>query len=151
MDYSTLDTHTQHTWLMFNECLIHLFDCTCLNVMCVCSTLYGSIQKDFDHFICFWKWFLSLFVFIFSAYFVFHCLNMFCVEKQVLEFLATHFSDLQVARPSHEFWLLVLATCKLRDPVTSLHKMDSQLSSRLASRETLRNSFLKSFFMGNLF
>ena len=30
------------------------------------------------------------FVFMFSAYFVFHCLNMFYVEKQVLEFLATH-------------------------------------------------------------
>ena len=31
---------------------------------------------------------------MFSAYFVFHCLNMFCVEKQVLEFLATQFGYL---------------------------------------------------------
>ena len=49
-DYSTFDTHThitQHTYLMFNECLIHLFDCTCLNVLYVCSTVYGSNQKDF--------------------------------------------------------------------------------------------------------
>ena len=46
-DYSTFDTHTQHTYLMFNECLIHLFDRTCLNVMCVYSTIYGSIQKYF--------------------------------------------------------------------------------------------------------
>ena len=50
---------------------------------------------------------------MFSAYFVFHCLNMFCFEKQVLEFLptpfgylrelpvlATRFSDLQ-ATSSH--------------------------------------------------
>ena len=52
-NYSTFDTHTQHTCLMFNECLIHLFDCTCLNVMCVCSTMYGSIQKDFWSFYMF--------------------------------------------------------------------------------------------------
>ena len=32
---------------------------------------------------------------MFSAYFVFHCLNMFCFEKQVLEFLATHFGYLR--------------------------------------------------------
>ena len=82
--------HTQHTCLMFNECLIHLFDCTCLNVICVCLTIYRSIQKVFDHFIYSWKWFLSLFVFMFSAYFVFHCLNMFCVEKQVSESFTTH-------------------------------------------------------------
>ena len=52
-DYSTFDIHTQHTCLMFNECLIHLFDYTCLNVMCVCSTMYGSIQKDFWSFYMF--------------------------------------------------------------------------------------------------
>ena len=53
---------------------------------------------------------------MFSAYFVFHCLNMFCFEKQVSEFLATHFGylhelpvlpthfgDLQVASPNREF------------------------------------------------
>ena len=31
---------------------------------------------------------------MFSAYFVFHYLNMFYVEKQVSEFLATHFGYL---------------------------------------------------------
>ena len=83
--------------------------------MCAQSYMDQS-KKIFDHFICFWKWFLSLFVFIFSAYFVFHCLNMFCFEKQLSEFLATHFGylhelpilatrfgDLQVASPSREF------------------------------------------------
>ena len=52
---------------------------------------------------------------MFSAYFVFHCLNMFYFEKQVSEFLATHFGylcelpvlathfgDLQAASPSYE-------------------------------------------------
>ena len=72
--------------------------------MCVCSTIYGSIQKDFFyHFICFWKWFLSLFVFMFSAYFVFYCLNMFCVEKQVLEFFATQLATRQSQNPNLEF------------------------------------------------
>ena len=32
---------------------------------------------------------------MFSAYFVFHYLNMFCVEKQVSEFLATQFGYLR--------------------------------------------------------
>ena len=32
---------------------------------------------------------------MFSAYFVFHCLNMFCFEKQVSKFLATHFGYLR--------------------------------------------------------
>ena len=52
-NYSTFDTHTQHTCLIFNECVIHLFDYTCLNVMCVCSTIYGSIQKYFWSFYMF--------------------------------------------------------------------------------------------------
>ena len=47
--------HTQHTCLMLNKCFIHLFDCTCLNVMCVCSIIYGSIQKDFWSFYMFLK------------------------------------------------------------------------------------------------
>ena len=120
--------HTQHTCLMFNECLIHFFNCTCLNVMCVCSTIYGSIQKDFWTFICFWKWFLSLFVFMFSAYFVFHYLNMFCVEKQVSKFFVTQLVTRKSRNLSRKFiqkfwWLtrdlrkflrLNLATC----PVT---------------------------------
>ena len=88
---------------MFNKCLIHLFDCTCLNMMCVCSTKYGSTQIFFDNFICIWKWFLSLFVFMFSAYFIFHCLNMFCVEKQVsLLVLAT----LASTSFGYSFWQL---------------------------------------------
>ena len=83
---------------------------------------------------------------MFSAYFVFHCLNMFCFEKQVSEFLATHFGylrelpvlatrfgDLQATSPSREFTQKGFVT-----------------HSQLTSRETSRISFLKSFFMGNL-
>ena len=47
---------------------------------------------------------------MFSAYFVYHCLSMFCVEKQVSQVLATHFDDLQVARPNHEITQNVLVT-----------------------------------------
>ena len=42
-----LDTHTQHTSLMFNEYLFHLCDCTYLNVMCVCSIAWWSNPKRF--------------------------------------------------------------------------------------------------------
>ena len=78
-------------------------------------------------------------------------LNMFCFEKQVSEFLATHFGyllelpvlatcfgDLQVTSPS----------CKFTQKGFATH---SRLSSWLASRKTPRINFLKSFFVGNLF
>ena len=127
---------------MFNECLIHLFDCTYLNVMCVCAQLYmDQTKKIFDHFICIWKWFLSLFVFIFSAYFVFHCLNMFYVEKQGSKFLAT--------LASTEFWQLAQSRNASRKFIQKLSRLIrdsrkfSRLSSRLANREMPRNSFLK--------
>ena len=55
IDYFILNPHTQHTSLIFNECLFHLCDCMCSNVICVCSTICGSNQKVFDHFICFQK------------------------------------------------------------------------------------------------
>ena len=88
---------------------------------------------------------------MFSAYYVFLCLNMFCFEKQVSEFLATHFGylcelpvlathfgDLQAMSPSREFIQRGFAT-------------HSWLGLQLASRKTPRISFLKSFFVGNLF
>ena len=76
---------------------------------------------------------------MFSAYFVFQCLNMFCFEKQVSEFLATHFGylrelpvlatrfgDLQAASLNREFTQngftthsrLGLAACKSSKRVT---------------------------------
>ena len=80
---------------------------------------------------------------MFSAYFVFHSLNMLCFEKQVSEFLVTHFGYL------HE--LPVLATRFGDLQAASSHRRVSRLSSRLATRETPRISFLKSFFVRNLF
>ena len=68
---------------------------------CVCAQSYMvQSKKIFDHFICFWKWFLSLFVFMFTAYFVFHCLNMFCIEKKTsVRVFRGSAGDLLVAKP----------------------------------------------------
>ena len=135
---------------MFNKCLIHLFNCTCLNVMCVYSIIYINLSKKiFDHFICFWKWFLSLFVFMFSAYFVFHCLYMFCFEKQVSKFLATHFGYLRELWASCEFWLLVLVTSKLRVQAASSHKTVLRLTRDSPVANT-QNQLFKEFFHGKL-
>ena len=56
---------------------------------------------------------------MFSTYFVFHCLNMFCFEKQVSKILATHFGYL------HE--LPVLATHFGDLQAASSHRMVSRL------------------------
>ena len=105
---------------------------------CVCAQLYmDQSKKIFDHFICFWKWFLSLFVFMFSAYFVFHCLNMFYVEKQMSEFFAIQLATRQSWNPNREFiqklsWLT-------RDSFATRENFHD------SSRDTPINSFLKCF------
>ena len=42
---------------MFNECLFHLCDCTCSNVMYILNCLLIKPKKIFEYFICFWKCF----------------------------------------------------------------------------------------------
>ena len=109
----------------------------------MCAQSYTDLSKKiFDLFICFWKWFLSLFVFMFSAYFVFHCLNMFYFEKQVSEFFATHFGYLCELAASCQFWLLVLVTCKPRVQAASSHRRVSQLSQlRNAQNQLFKELF----------
>ena len=131
---------------MLNECLIHLFDCTYLNMMCVCSTIYGSNQKDFWSFYMFFKViFITLCIYIL-------CLLCFSLFKHVLcwktsvrifgysfwrlassETQAASFGDSPVTRPNCEFIQKLFAT-----------------HSRLTSREIPKNSFLKCFFRGKL-
>ena len=120
--------------------------------ICVLNYMFDQTKNIFDHFICIWKWFLSLFVFMFSAYFVFHCLNMLCVKKQVSEFFATQLTTRQSRNPSREFiqklWRLT------RDSLTTHSRLSKIFTSEPGdspSRETPRISFLKSFFVGNLF
>ena len=40
---------------IFNECLIHLCDCTLLNVMYILKHLLIKPKKIFEYFSCFWK------------------------------------------------------------------------------------------------
>ena len=47
---------------------------------------------------------------MFSAYFVFHYLNMFCAEKHVLEFFVTYLATRPVAKPQSRVHLEALAT-----------------------------------------
>ena len=78
-DYSTFDTHTQHTRLFFNECLFHLCDCTCSNVMCILNCLSIKPKTIFEYFICFWKCFCAFvfWVFVQIAFFMFFIKNSF--------------------------------------------------------------------------
>ena len=79
MDYSSFDTHTQHTSLCFNECLPHLCDCTCSNVMYMLKYLVIKPKKIFECFICFWKWFYTfmLLVLVQNAFLCFSPKNWF--------------------------------------------------------------------------
>ena len=109
-------------------------------------------KKIFDNFICIWKWFLSLFVVMFGAYFIFHCVNMFCVEKQVSEFLVTHFGYLRELPvlathfgnlPSHEMQVTSSSKSFCDSSCDSLASHENFRDS--PSHKTPRNNFLKSF------
>ena len=73
------DTHPQHTSLWFNECLSHLCDCKCSNVMCMLNYLMIKPKNIFECFICFCKWFYTfvLLVFVQNALLCFSSKNMF--------------------------------------------------------------------------
>ena len=43
---------------MFNECLIHLCDCTCLDLLHLLNHMLIKHKKIFEFFNCFWKVFL---------------------------------------------------------------------------------------------
>ena len=109
--------------------------------VCVLNHIWINLKRFLIIFICFWKWFLSLFVFMFSAYFVFHCLNMFCFEKQVSEFLATHFG--------YSFWWLASRESK---PQVHTKGFRDSLATQFATRQ-LRNAqiqLFKELFRGKL-
>ena len=98
----------------------------------MCAQLYmDQTKKIFDHFICFWKWFLSLFVFMFSVYFVFHCFkHVLCWKTSIRVFRNSLVTKLEKCIFSH---FLVL------------WQRGSWLISQLTSCETPRNNFLKGF------
>ena len=124
--------------------------------MCVCSTIYGSIQKDFDHFICFWKWFLSLFVFIFSAYFVFHYFKHVLCWKTSVKFFCDSLTTRQSGNWKSAFFFFFLLFLQLTHDSWNSQVVCSSRSFRdsrkfswpiswLTNRRTPRNSFLKDF------
>ena len=79
-DYSTFDTHTQHTRLMIVECLIHLCDCTCSNVMCMLNCLPIKPKNIFEYFICFLKWFYTFMLLVFVQNAFLCCSSKTCSE-----------------------------------------------------------------------
>ena len=141
---------------------------------CVCAQSYMvQSKKIFDHFICFWKWFLSLFVFMFNVYFVSNCLNMFCIEKTgvrvfrgsagdspvVKHQLRVHpevfgYSLASFSRPtrdSRKFSRLNLTTRSLLATHSRLAKIFAAEPRDSPSRETPRKSFLKGFLWETCF
>ena len=81
---------------------------------------------------------------MFSVYFVFHCLNMFCIEKQMSEFFTAQLATRQSQNPSREFIQRLLATHSQLAKSFATEPRDSS-SRETPSRKTPRNSFLKDF------
>ena len=125
---------------------------------CVCAQSYMvQSKKIFDHFICFWKWFLSLFVFMFSVYIVFHCFTMFCIEKQVSVFFAAQLVTCQ-SRAHLEAFGDSLAACsrltrdsRLARDSLATRKNFRDWTSWLAQSRNAQKQLFKGFFVGNLF
>ena len=85
-----IHTHnTQHTRLLFNECLFHLCDCTCSNVMCILNCLSIKPKNIFEYFICFWKCFLCFCALSFCSNCIFHVFHQKLLRKHFREKLAT--------------------------------------------------------------
>ena len=87
-------------------------------------------ESDFYHSLC-----LCLVFTLFSLF------NIFCFEKQVSKFLATHFGYLRELPASYQFWLLVLATCKPRVQAASSHRRVSGLTRDLPVVKCLESAF----------
>ena len=133
--------YTQHTFLMLNKYLIHLFDCTCLNVMCVYSSIYGSNQKYF------WSFYMYLEVIFITLCVHVLCLHCFSLLKHVLcwktgvRIFGYSFWLLSwVASFGYSFWRLAQSRVYIEWFATH-----SRLISLLASRKMPKNSFLKNF------
>ena len=76
----------------------------------------------------------------------FHCLNMFCFEKQVLEFLATHFGYLR------ELPVLVTHFGDLQAASLSREFTQKGFATQLATRQSrnAQNQLFKEHFHGKL-
>ena len=96
---------------------------------------------------------------MFSVYFVFHCLKIFCIEKQVSEFFAAQLATLQSQNPSREFIQKLLAAhSRLTRDSRKFSRLKLAARGLLAtepcdspSRESPRNSFLMGFLWETCF
>ena len=89
---------------------------------------------------------------MFSAYFVFHYLTMFYIEKQVSEFFAAQLVTRQSRNPSREFIqkLLVTHSRLARDSLATRENF-RDWTLRLAQSRNAQKQLFKGLFMGNLF
>ena len=72
-DYSTFDTHTQHTRLCSNNAYL-IYVIVHVQMWCVCSSSFLSNPKRFfECFICFWKWFYTFVSLVFLSKCIFVC------------------------------------------------------------------------------
>ena len=127
-------------------------------VVCVLNYMFDQTKKIFDNFICIWKWFLSPFMFMFSAYFVFHCFkHVLCWKKKkgvrVFSRLTRESRNWKNAFSSH-FLVLWQRGSRLTNewalkPSKRLQKFHENCfrdsSHNSPSHETPRNSLLKCF------
>ena len=84
----------------------------------------------FDHFICIWRLFLSLFVFMFSTYFFFHCLNMFCVEKTGVRVFRGSAGNSLVAKPQSRVHLEAFSDSLMTREIFATEPRDSPSRER---------------------
>ena len=120
-------------WLYLSKCDVCVLNHIWINSKRFLIILY-VFGSDFYHF-----------VFMFSAYFVFHYLNMFCVLKQVSNFLATHSGYLREQPASCKFWLLILAICKSWVQAVSLHRMSWWLTLDSSVVKRPKSAFYRAF------
>ena len=127
-------------------------------VVCVLNYMFDQTKKIFDNFICIWNWFLSPFMFMFSAYFVFHCFkHVLCWKKKRCQSFSRQLTyesrNWKNAFSSHFLvlwqrgsWLIREWALKSSKRLRKFHENCFHDSSHNSpSRETPRNSFLKCF------
>ena len=110
-------------------------------VVCVLNYMFDQTKKIFDNFICIWKWFLSPFMFMFSAYFVFHCFkHVLCwKKKKVSEFFHDSLASHETGKMHflHIFWFFGREVC------------DSLMSEHSSRQKDFKN-FMKIVFVTHL-
>ena len=82
---------------------------------------------------------------MFSAYFVFHCLNMLCVEKQMSEFFRDSFATRKNFHSSTRNSPIMKPQLRVHLEAFATHLATHENFHDSPSREMPRNSFLKSF------